>query len=294
MTMGSESHPRQRARVLVHESALGSWKLLLLDVHEVLRGIVTHLWYGEGKVAYARDRILPRASSLLLINVGPPQYMILRGPPEQRVPFTDIWFSGISDIPIDTEAPLGSRVVGVAFTATGAAAMLQLPPRLTTNHTGSFEDLIGTEARVLHQRLLNTPDAFHQLACVEEFLLRRCSSGVEIHPLVSWASQLIAASGGRIGTRHLVQESGYSRKHLATLFKEQVGLVPKALARIHRFQRALNGITSSGRRDWCELAIDTGYYDQAHMINEFRDLSGLTPREISGKAQPDANSVVLW
>jgi AraC-like DNA-binding protein len=288
------SNQTHRTRLVVHESRLGSWRLLLLNVHDALRESVTHLWFGEGKVSYGRDRILPRASSLLLINVGPPQYMVLPGPPEHCVPFNDIWFSGIGETFIDTEAPLGSRVIGVAFTPTGAAAMLRLPLRLTANKTGSFEDLIGSEAHLLHQRLLNTPDALHRLLHVEEFLLRRFSSGVEIHPLVSWASQLIASSGGRIRASHLAQESGYSRKHMAMLFKEQIGLVPKALARVHRFQRALNAISACGRRDWCELAIDMGYYDQAHMINEFRDLTGLTPREISGKAQPDANSVVLW
>jgi AraC-like DNA-binding protein len=292
--MGSQSHARRRTRMLVHESVLGDWKLLLLEVHEVLRETITHLWYGKGKVAYARDRILPRASSLLLINVGPPQFMVLRGPPEQRVPFTDIWYSGISDAPIDTEAPFGSAVVGVAFTAAGAATMLRLPSRLTANQTGSFESLIGSEARSLHQRLLETPDALARLLCVENFLLRRCLSGNGIHPLVNWASQLLAASGGRLGTRQLVRESGYSRKHLATLFKEHVGVAPKTLARIHRFQSALKTITAGNTPDWCQLALDAGYYDQAHLINEFRDLSGLTPREISRMAQPDANSVVLW
>jgi AraC-like DNA-binding protein len=292
--MGSESQALRRTRMLVHESALGDWKLLLLDVHEALRGIVSHLWYGKGKVAYARDRILPRASSLLLINVGPPQYMVLHGPPEKRLPFSDIWFSGIGDTPIDTEAPLGSAVLGVSFTAVGAATMLHVPPRLTANQTGSFESLIGKEARSLHQRLLDIPDALGRLVCLEDFLLRRCSSGIVIHPLVNWAAQLLAASGGRIGTRQLVRESGYSRKQLALLFKEQVGLAPKTLARIHRFQGALRMITAGGRRDWCGVALDTGYYDQAHMINEFRDLAGLTPREISCMAQPDTNSVVLW
>ena len=292
--MGSEIRPRPRTRLLVHKSVLGEWKLLLLDVHEALRGIITHVWYGVGSVAYARDRILPRASSLLLINVGPPQYMVLRGPPEQRVPFTDIWFSGISDTAIDTEAPLGSAVVGVAFTATGAATMLRLPPRLTANQTGSLESLIGTEARSLHQRLLETPDAVSRLVCVEDFLLRRCLSGSGIHPLVNWASQILAASGGRVGTRELVRESGYSRKHLATLFKEHIGLAPKTVGRIHRFQSALNTISANDSPDWCRLALNVGYYDQAHMINDFRDLSGLTPREISRMARPDANSVVLW
>jgi AraC-like DNA-binding protein len=292
--MGSSPHADKRTRAVVHSSALGAWRFLLLEPHPLLRSIVTHIWYGEGKVAYGRDRILPRASSLLLVNVGPPQYMIVRGPTECRIPFTDIWYSGISEVPIDTEAPLGSRVVGVAFTATGAASVLRLPSQLTANRTGSLEDLIGAEARSLHQRMLSLESPSELLSCIQDFLLRRCSSGMEIHPLVSWASQWISESGGRIGTRHLVRESGYSRKHFAALFKEHIGIVPKALARVHRFQRALGAITAAGRRDWPELAVDVGYYDQAHMINEFRNLTGLTPRELSSKSQPDANSVVLW
>ena len=292
--MPPDSRARQRVRLIVHRSELGSWKLWLLDVHAALRGIVSHVWCGNGTVAYARDRILPRASSLLLINIGPVQYMVLRDPRENRVPFTDVWFSGIGDIPIDTEAPFGSRVIGVEFTPVGAASLLHLPARLTTNQTGSFEDLIGIEARLLHQRLLNMSNVLQCLLHVEDFLLRRCLSGVEIHPLVSWASQLLAASAGRVGTRHLTRESGYSRKYLAQLFQEQIGLAPKALGRIHRFQSALQAIADGGRCDWCELAIDSGYYDQAHMINEFRDLTGFTPREISAKGRPDKNSVVLW
>jgi AraC-like DNA-binding protein len=292
--MGSDRPAHQRTRVLLHNSPLGDWKLVLLDVHEALRGIVTHVWYGEGKLAYARDRILPRPSSYLLINVGPPQYMVLPGPPETRIPFTDIWYSGISETPIDTEAPLGSAVVGVSFTATGAASMLHLPPRLTANQTGSLESLIGAEARSLHQRLLDVPDIIGRLTCVEEFLLRRCLSGLTIHPLVNWASQLLATSAGRVGTQQLALESGYSRKHLAVLFRGQVGLAPKTLARIHRFQAALRTFNADPKKDGCLVALEAGYYDQAHMINEFRGLSGFTPRELSGMAQSDANSVVLW
>jgi AraC-like DNA-binding protein len=228
------------------------------------------------------------------VNVGPTQYMILRGTPERRVPFTDIWYSGISSVPIDTEAPLGSAVVGVAFTPIGAQSVLHLPPRLTANRTDSFEALIGREAHLLHQRLLDTEDPVARLLCAEDFLLQRSASGTAIHPLVNWAARLLATSGGQIDIRQLVKESGYSRKQLALLFGEQVGLAPKTLARIHRFQTALSTIGASDTHDWCDVALRVGYYDQAHMINEFRSLSGLTPGEIARLARPDASSVVLW
>jgi AraC-like DNA-binding protein len=281
-------------QVIAHESSLGSWTLQMLDFHSALRGIVTHIWFADGKVAYGRDRILPRASSFLLINLGPPQYMIVAGKREARVPFGDIWFSGIGDMPIDTEAPFGSRIVGVAFTEIGAAAFLRIPQHLVANRTGSFEDLVGADARRLHQRLLNTPDSVDCLRLTESFLLGRIASGFNVHPLVNWAARLIATSSGRLRTGHLVRESGISRKHLSRLFREHVGLLPTTLARIHRFQNALQSVATRGPVDWSEVALDAGYYDQPHMVNEFRELSGLTPLQLARCARPDANSVVLW
>ena len=263
----------------------------LLDFHAALRGIVTHVWLAHGKVAYGRDRILPRASSFLLINLGPPQYMVAQG---KRVPFTDIWFSGIGDTPIDTEAPLGSKIVGVAFTECGAAATLGIPQHLLANRTGSFEDIIGADARRLHQRLLHTVQPTQCLELTEAFLLNRLASGFNVHPLVSWASRIIATSAGRLRTGHLVRESGYSRKYLAQLFRDQVGLLPTTLARIHRFQKAINAITLATNLDCTQLALDAGFYDQAHMVNEFRALAGMTPVAVARSAKPDPNTVVLW
>ncbi len=80
-----------------------------------LSEIVASMWFGEGKVAYQRDRILPSGQSQLLINLGPPQYRIEPGPPEVRVPFVDVWYSGLHQGPIDTEAPHGNALLGVAF-----------------------------------------------------------------------------------------------------------------------------------------------------------------------------------
>ena len=110
-----------------HDSVLGRWSIVLRRVHPALRGMVTQLWHGAGRVVYQRDRILPRAQSYLLINLGPPQYMVLAGEPEIRIAFDDIWFSGISELPIDTEAPHGNVLLGVAFAARGAASLLPMP-----------------------------------------------------------------------------------------------------------------------------------------------------------------------
>ncbi len=279
--------------VAEHDSQLGRWTIVSRAVHPALRGVVTQLWHGAGRVAYQRDRILPRAQSYLLINLGPPQFMVLPGEPELRVAFDDIWFSGISERPIDTEAPRGSVLLGVAFTASGASSMLPMPQHEIANRTGSFADLVGREARILRDRLLDIPDAATRLRVAEAWLLDACVSGRNIHPLVTWATNMLARSGGRLQTAQLADFAGCSRKHLAGLFRDSVGLAPKTLARIHRFHGAVATIGDLRPVDWSELAADCGYYDQSHLIHDFRQFAGLTPTEYVRCAQPDAISIVL-
>lgn len=280
--------------VYAHDTALGRWRVALRRVHPALRSVVAQLWLGSGRVAYQRDRILPRAQSYLLINLGPPQYRVLSGPPETRVAFDDIWYSGLSEGPIDTEAPHGSVLLGVAFHTVGAAHLLPWPQHELVNRTGPLADLLGPSASALRERLLQLPDHdVARLRLVEDWLLDRCATGRSVHPLVHWATRRLADSGGTLRASALAKEAGVSRKHLAGLFGAQIGLAPKSLARVHRFHTALDALVAGPRRDQSAIAAACGYYDQSHLIHEFRQYSGMSPAEFVRHAMPDARSVVL-
>lgn len=265
----------------------------MLRPHPLLAGVVKQIWHGEGRVAYARDRILPGMHSYLLLNLGPPQFHVVSGPPRSRVVFDDVWFSGISELPIDAEAPHGSCVVGVALTTTGAARLLPWPQWELANSIGPLVDLLGPEPARLRERLLNTSDATERLVLVQDWLIAACMTGRSIHPLVHWAAGRLAESGGTIRADALAREAGCSRKHLNDLFRRQVGLPPKTLARIHRFRRALEQVQRGPERPWSELAYVCGYYDQSHLIHDFRQFAGMSPAELARRAMPDSGSVVL-
>ena len=96
----------------------------------------------------------------------------------------------------------------------------------------------------------------------------------------------IERSGGTIDIGRLAQEIGYSRKHLAAVFREHVGMPPKALARLVRFQRALEALRSGSPRNLAQLAVELGYHDQAHFTREFRGFAGLTPSECQRRQGP--------
>jgi AraC-like DNA-binding protein len=114
-----------------------------------------------------------------------------------------------------------------------------------------------------------------------------------VHPAVRWCTERIAATGGKVTVAALAGETGYSRKHLSQLFGRQVGLSPKALARVHRFRGAMRLLDDPERVPWAGLADQCGYYDQSHLTNEFRRFSGFTPTEIARHSRPDSQSIVI-
>lgn len=284
----------RRIREHVHESALGRWRIAMREPHPALAACVAMVWFGEGRVAYARDRILPSGGAYLLINLGRPQYRIDPGPPERRVAFEDIWYSGPHTGPIDTEAPHGSALLGVALKPAGTHAWAHVRADALAGRTLALADVVGECGRELHARLMETRDLAARFDLVEAWLLARLRLRSATHAAVAWALQRLASSSGQLPIERLAREIGYTRKHLANLFGEQVGLAPKAFARVQRFRSALALLDA--RREavpWAELAERCGYFDQAHLARDFRAFCGFSPGEFLRHARADGNSIVL-
>jgi AraC-like DNA-binding protein len=283
-----------RLQTFTHESPIGHWSVSVWQVDPRLSEVVASMWFGAGKTAYQRDRILPSGTSQLLINLGPPQYRIEFGPPEVRVPFVDIWYSGLHQGPIDTEAPHGNALLGVAFTSRGTFPWLGERMDGLSDRIIALADALGDGALALRERLLNTESLESRFRIVERWLITRLKPRSIVHPAVRWAVDQITASGGRVAIESLATQTGFTRKHLGNLFQQQVGLTPKALARIHRFRGALDILTKAdGQVPWIELADACGFYDQSHLINEFRRFTGFSPAELARRDRPDSGSVVL-
>ncbi|MEZ5485549.1 MAG: helix-turn-helix domain-containing protein [Lysobacteraceae bacterium] len=284
-----------RIHSMIEDGPLGRWRVDLCRPRADLAPCVAQLWYGEGSVSYQRDRILPGAGSFLLINLGPPQYRIEghADGSERRLRFDDIWYSGLQLAPIDTEAPHGSALLGVAFHAHGARPWLHIDADESVDRVGPLADWLGDAVLALRERLLETRSIERRFALVEDWLARRMAPQFAASALVADGLQRIASSGGELPVEALAKDAGVSRKHLGERFRREVGLTPKALSRIHRFRRAMALLGDRDRVPWSELAALCGYYDQSHLIRDFRAFSGFAPGELLRRPQPDSGSLVV-
>jgi AraC-like DNA-binding protein len=112
---------------------------------------------------------------------------------------------------------------------------------------------------------------------LDAVLMKRLAAAPPPSAGVVWAWRRLVETDGRIAVRALAEELGWSRKRIVARFRAEVGLPPKAAARLLRFERARELTERSERPEWARIALECGYSDQSHLINEFRAFTGRTP-----------------
>lgn len=186
------------------------------------------------------------------------------------------WVAGPSDSPEEVE--LGGRhtTVDVKLTPLGSLRLLGIPPREIAGRVVGLEELLGGAGRRLTEAVADAGDWPTRFSLVDEFLAGRPRSGKLPSPVVEEAWRRLCRAGGNLSIRELAEGLQISRRHLSSLFAEQVGLPPKTVARLLRFTRAHRQMQSRPQA-WAEVAFDCGYFDQAHLNRDFRQFAGTTP-----------------
>jgi AraC-like DNA-binding protein len=221
----------------------------------------------------------PSASLTLMISLEDP----LR---TGRGTLPKAWIAGLDDRPELVETGGRLAEIDLRLTPLGAYRLCGMPLHELRGEVVNLGDVFGHEGRLLASKLEEREDWQRRFDLVEQFLLRRAGQESRPDPLVAEAwTRLQSARGNlRIGT--LATQLGASRRHLTTRFREQLGLPPKAVARLLRFEDVRRRLTADPVR-WIDIAIDCGYADQSHLNRDFRELAGTTPsdflaRQVSG------------
>lgn len=111
----------------------------------------------------------------------------------------------------------------------------------------------------------------------EGYLLKIFSRKLTTNPFVDYAVEQILQHPHQAVMEHITAKVGFSQKHLISIFKQHVGVAPKVFLRVMRFQKAIEDIGQKKVVNWTSIAHESGYYDQAHFINDFKEFSGFTP-----------------
>ena len=250
------------------------------------------LWAVDADGAYTRERLLPRDTIELLINLAGP-HRLLDSPGIDGRDCRDAWISGLQESWLDVESPSNSKLVGVRFLPGGCHRVFGLPLDTLTGRVVDLDDIVGSVAREWRARLIEAPDMETRLALLESWMSERLvSSDRTLHGSVSYALHELRRSHGCTPIRELAREAEISHKHLIDRFRAQVGLTPKTFARVLRFQTLLRQVQSPGDT-WAQWAHALGYFDQSHLNLEFRTFSGRTPTEFLRARGPDGDSIVL-
>jgi AraC-like DNA-binding protein len=184
--------------------------------------------------------------------------------------------AGLHEGCVLTEHDGRSYGMQVSLTPPGAYALLGFPMHELAGRTVALDAVLGKRWERLPEQLAELDDWTERFELLDATLACRLENPRPASPGVLWAWRRLSQTDGHVPIGELARELGWSRKRLAARFREEVGLPPKSLARLLRFERA-KALLGDDRPSLTQLALECGYYDQSHLSNEFRRIAGTTP-----------------
>jgi AraC-like DNA-binding protein len=261
-----------------HESALGRWEMARRAAPAALQPhVLGYLGYHERTPGPLRRLELPSGEVHVIISFGP----------EVRCPVPVTSFVAA---PHTTHAIVDSdgeqHGVEVRLTPLGTHMLLGVPMHELADRVVPLEDVLGRGGAELPERLHAAGSWPARFALLDRLLARRLDEARRPDAGVEHSWWRLVQSHGGASIEALADEVGWSRRHLFARFRDHTGLPPKVFARILRFQRAATLMTDAGGPSLCEIALDCGYYDQAHLNRDFRAFAGRTPTDLMAARLP--------
>ncbi len=164
----------------------------------------------------------------------------------------------------------------IMFQPDGLSRLFSVPMGELTDEDFDGHAVLGTPISEVYQRLGDCKTFEERVSFVDAFLLRRALTSSS-HDAISAAANRILLRGGRVAFTDLADRAGLSTRQFQRRFIQQVGMRPKLLARIARFEAALDGKARFAAKSWTDVAHQFGYHDQMHMVHDFGEFTGETP-----------------
>ncbi len=256
-----------------------------------LARFISHVWLYKNSGPGARQRVVPDGCAQIIVSLSGTPIMVDDGDGWRC--FAGPVLAAPRTRPVTLDTANWGELIGVSFRPGGAAPFFRPPLHELADRTWRLEDLIGPAAADLHGRLLETPAPQQRRALMLGFLAERLAADFSPEDGVDFALARFRSGVAGPSVTTVVRESGLSHPRFIEGFRRQVGVTPKRFRRILRVQKAVRLLHSEREGSIAQVAVSCGYFDQAHLTNDFRSIAGVTPSEYRAARTEHANHLSL-
>ena len=280
-------------RLQARDDGLNAWESARISPPPALAGLIYgYSDYWERTGGFTTRRELPHAEGVLIINLGAPIAITGGDGAVLQLRSGEAFVAGIHLRSALSRSEGAQAGMHVFLPLTTLRRLLAIPMDQLVDRVVGLDALLGAEARSLCVRLCEAPDRSARVALLDAAITRRLAL---MPPLDRRQAHALDALRTRPGLDILTiaDDIGWSRKHLTARVKDAVGVGPRCFRRLLRFQELIAAVEMHVETpDWAGLAHEAGYFDQSHMIREFREFSGLTPSLYVARCLPDGGGLV--
>jgi len=278
-------------RIIRHRGEDGAWELARRRPDPGLgTQVIAYTGYVETQGPVIRRREVASTVVPVILNFGPEFRLLDRDDANARGRCHGSFVAGLHDTWTLVESTGHSHCLQIDFTPPGASRFLGLPIAELAGQVVDLADILGREIVLLVDELRELPDWDARFRLVDRCLARRMA----LAPGPGHVSDHVWMRLGdhSVGTRiaGIADELGCSHKHLIGRFREAFGMTPKTVARLLRFEKAV-GLIESQTPTLADIAVDCGYYDQAHFHRDFRRFAGCTPTALRDRMVPEGGVI---
>jgi AraC-like DNA-binding protein len=207
--------------------------------------------------------------------------------PERFGPFV----AGLTGFPVAVGHPGTAHCLQVDLHPRAARRLLGVPMHELADRTVALDDVVGRRGHELVARIADAEGWPARFALVQHAIAARLADAPPLRREVGWALGRITAAPQPARVGDVARELGWSHRRLIAGFRDELGLPPKLVARIARFERVREALAADPAAGLAAVAARCGYADQAHLTREVGDLAGTTPARLRDRAAADVHAV---
>ncbi len=275
----------------IHQITISpKFNFYLLFPEGLLADFVSMIWASDGTPPFSQERIIPDGASVLVFNFGDAVVSESQKIQKdfQKTLFTGIFshFSNMNYLPNQKH-----KQIGIIFKPAGSYPFIRKPIIEFKNLATETDVFNLKQFDEIHERLAYEISIEQKLFLLEKILLNLLKRSFE-ETIITELITTIRVNP-KMTIEELVRKTGYSQQHLNRILGKYAGINAKGFQKIFRIQAAMQAMQNSTiDLNLTDIAYQFNYFDQAHFIHDFKEMTGMTPKEYRTIQHPTSNRVI--